>query len=56
MNFCRILESLVSENFVGVITGDFNYNLSNVSTNKLLHHMIGYSKFQMNQQIYLDPK
>ena len=31
-------------NFVDVITGDFSYDLSKLSSNTLLDHMIGYTQ------------
>ena len=42
--FSRILEYLLVANFVDVITGDFNYDLSKLSSNTLLDHMIGYTQ------------
>ena len=37
--FCEILEYLLVLNSVDVIVGDFNYDLSKVSTNKILDHL-----------------
>ena len=54
--FSRMLKYLHAANSVYVHKGDFNYDLLKVSTNKLLNHMIGYTKLHMSQGKYLDPK
>ena len=43
--FSRILENLLVENSVDIIAGGFIYDLSKLSSNKLLNHMIGYTEF-----------
>ena len=42
--FSRMLQYLLVANFVDIIAADFNYNLSKVSSNKLLDYMIGYTQ------------
>ena len=41
--FSRMLEYLHVANSVYIVAEDFKYNLSKVSPNKLLNHMIGYT-------------
>ena len=42
--FSRMLEYLLEANSVDVTSRDFNYDLSKVTSNKLLDHMIGYTQ------------
>ena len=42
--FSRILENLLAENSLDIIAGGFIYDLSKLSSNKLLNHMIGYTE------------
>ena len=41
--FSRILEYLFAANPAGVIAGDVNYDLSKVSSKKLISQMIAYT-------------
>ena len=43
-HFCEILEYLLVSNSVDVIVGNFNYDLSKVSTNKILDHLKDYAQ------------
>ena len=42
--FCEILEFLLISNPVNVIVGDFNYDRSKVSTNKIVDHLKDYAQ------------
>ena len=42
--FCEILEYLLISNLVAVIVGNLNFDLSKVSTNKILDHLKDYAQ------------
>ena len=50
--FGRMLEWLLVANCVDIIPRDLYYDLANVSPNKLLKHMEGYTQVA-NEQTYL---